>query len=121
MIERDDREWRERLAPLAPPAVDWAALEARILDRVRSLLHRRRYGPSPWQVLARWARPGVAAAAAVAALVAAAWLGSHGPRPRPTLDEALRPANGERFAALVFAQSEPRLDAVARLVLQPAR
>lgn len=125
MTEREgnDREWRERLAPLAPPegAVDWAALEARILERARAALEGRRlHGASPWEVLAGWARPGLAAAAAVLVAVAAAMSLAAGPR--PTLEEALRPSNGETPAgAVVLASSEPSREAVARLVLQPTR
>ena len=123
MKESNDREWRERMAPLAPPegAVDWAALEARILERARAVLDARRlYGASPWEVLAGWARPGLAAAAVLLVAVAAAMSLAAGPH--PTLEEALRPADGEaRAGAVLLASSEPSREAVARLVLQPTR
>ena len=53
MSDTNDRDWRERLAPVAPPRgrPDWVALEARILERARFWLAGRRHA-SAWEVLA---------------------------------------------------------------------
>lgn len=126
MREENGREWRERMAPLAPRrSPDWQALHERILARARPLLEARRRAArerveSAWLILARWARPGLATAA-VGLLLLFAWLRAGEPPGRPTLEEALRPLNGEPATAVVLAVSEPNTETVARLVLEPSR
>jgi hypothetical protein len=121
MSEMNDREWRERLAPVAPPTgrPDWQALEARILERARAWLAARRQG-TPWDVLAAWARPGLTVAAAwvlliVAAIAASETAGS------PTLEDALQPPNAAPSASALLASSEPSEDAVARFLFDATR
>mgnify|MGYP001095090812 CR=1 FL=1 len=119
--EHDDETrtpWREWLAPRP---VDWTALERRILEAAapRLVARRARTPESAWEILARWAWPGLAAAATATLVALAATRTSTGPA-APTLDEALRP-NGDPLAAVVFARSEPPGDAVARVFFEPAR
>lgn len=120
MEEMNDREWRERLTPLAPPAgrPDWQALEARILESARTWLAARRYR-TPWDVLAAWARPGLAVAAASVLLIAAAVAASM-TAADPTLEDALRPPNSASASALL-ASSEPSDEAVARFLFDATR
>jgi len=79
--EGDGRELREELSRIEPGApmesVDWEGLHGRILEDAEPALSRRRNesgaGRRAWvRPLARWARPGIPAAAA-AALALAVW------------------------------------------------
>ncbi len=124
--EQNGREWQERMAPLAPQRTpDWPALHERILARARPLLEARRRAAreraeSAWLILARWARPGLAAAAVGLLLLLAWWRAGERPG-RPTLEEALGPPSGEPATAVLLAVSEPNTETVARLVLEPSR
>ena len=83
--------------------------------RLRAALHRMPQDTS-WDVLARWARPGMAVAASIAFLVGL-WLGRGAPRTEPaTLGEAISPtgapvqlfsaSGGLRPETMLFAAAE---------------
>lgn len=116
MSDTNDRDWRERLDPLAPPRArpDWAALETRILERARVWLAGRRHATA-LEVLAAWAAPGLAAAAVGVLLVLAA-VTMRQTEVGVTLEDALRPPNAELSASELLASSEPNAATVARFI-----
>lgn len=121
MSDTHDRDWRERLAPLAPPRgrPNWAALEARIVERARDWLAGRPRATA-WEVLAVWARPGLAVAAGGVLLVlaTATLRESEG---GATLEDALRPPTAAPSASELLASSEPNAETVARFIFEEAR
>ncbi|MGH7544985.1 MAG: hypothetical protein ACREKI_02250, partial [Gemmatimonadota bacterium] len=73
-----------------------------------------------WDVLAAWARPGLAVAAAGVLLVlAAVTLGQTDTG--VTLEDALQPLNAAPSASELLASSEPNTETVARFVFEEAR
>ena len=78
-------------------AGDTAAFVARVLARVAA-------GPAPWDVLAGWARPGIAAA--LAAAMAAGVLVGRMASPRQALEDALV-STGTGPAAVVLESPDP--------------
>lgn len=121
MSDNQDRDWRERLAPLAPAKgrPDWGALEARILQRARAWLATRPR-TSAWEVLAAWARPGLAVAASGILLILAS-VTLRQTESGVTLEDALRPANAAPSASALLASSEPNAATVARFIFEEAR
>lgn len=91
-----------------------------VMARAEMALARRRRPSSSWDVLARWARPGLVAAA-VALLFLAATLrlgGGEAPSGPVALDEVLRYAGeDESVPAFLLTSSEPDIDAVVAAAL----
>lgn len=97
-------------------------LRERIVARAELALARRRRAPSYWDVLAEWARPGLAAAAiALAILAAALRLGGSGAEATTgpmALDDVLRQTGEEESVpAFLLTSREPDVFAVASAVL----
>ncbi len=89
-----------------------------ILRRAAPLLGSRRPASS-WEVLADWARPGLAAAAAVAAVLIWLPMGRVGvpEATRPGLDEVLEPGGEAGIPEVLVSANEPNLDAVLAAAL----
>lgn len=96
------------------------AARARVMAAAAPLLESRRRPRSSWEVLAGWARPGLAAASlALLILAAALRLGANGadaPAPVP-LDEVLATSDAGRVPAVLVAITEPDADAVVAVAL----
>lgn len=107
----------------APPRSELARRRTRdrTLDTAEPLLAVRRRPYSSLDVLAQWARPGLVAAAVVAAfLIGALQLRSgrgQAELPPVALEEVLRGENGAAVPALLLAASEPDADDVVAAVL----
>ena len=87
------------------------------MARAEPALARRRRLSSSWEVLAGWARPGLAAAAILTALVTAAtqmdWPPTEAADPPVALDELLRHTEeNDGVPAVLLTSSEPDADAV---------
>jgi anti-sigma-K factor RskA len=85
-------------------------------------LARRRRPASSWDVLARWARPGLVAAAVVLVFLAAALRlvvsGGEAPTGPIALDEVLRyTGEDESVPTVLLTNREPDLDAVVAAAL----
>jgi hypothetical protein len=68
-----------------------------------------------WEVLARWARPGLVAASVALLILAGAWRLRHDPGPaaqQVALSDALAVSESGRVPALLLASREPDADAV---------
>lgn len=122
MAEHNSEKIKE-LNELRAPA--WTADEQRVFHRqilahVLPVLARRRR-PATWDVLARWARPGLAAAAvALALLLAALQFGPDRQRPavQMGLDELLGAGSeSNRVPAWLVGLNEPDADAVIAAAL----
>lgn len=111
----------------APPRdeADRQRTRRHILDAAEPLLLRRALGPTSFDVLARWARPGLAAAAIATALLAAALWRNRAPEPAPEptavaqIDAVLlaAPESGP-VPAILVALNEPNADAAIAAALQ---
>ena len=103
--ERDAR-LGELLRDHLEPA-DHAGFVHAVMLRVRSV-------DSSWEVLGRWARPGIAAAAAFL-LGVTMWFALNQPADDPTLADAMRPADAP---ASFLSASEPDNELVLQVVLE---
>ena len=107
----------------APPRgeADRQRTRGRILDAAEPLLVRRALGPTSFDVLARWARPGLAAAAIATALLAGALWRDRAPEPAAVaqIDAVLlaAPESGP-VPAILVASNEPNADAAVAAALQ---
>ena len=81
---------------------------------VRTVMYRVRAGDTSWEVLSRWARPGIAAAAAFL-LGVTMWFALNQPGDDPTLADAMRP--GDAPASFLSA-AEPDNELVLQVVLE---
>lgn len=116
---RPDPELRAALRDaLQPAAGTEAAFVARVLAGYDAALLQRTV--PTWQVLAGWARPGVAVAALAAAL-AGVLLGRslRTPEPPATFDAAMAPASGPGLSALVTAQDPPDASVLFASLAEP--
>ena len=90
---------------LDPPRDDHAAFVARVMAGYEDALAAATV--PTWEVLAGWARRGIAAAV-IAAVVGGYLLGQALKRPEPeTFDAAMAPTSGPGVAALVTATDPP--------------
>ena len=80
----------------------------------RAVMFQVRSADSSWEVLGRWARPGIAAAVAFL-LGAAIWFALNLPADDPTLADAMRP--GDAPESLMSA-AEPDNEQVLQVVLE---
>lgn len=103
---RPDPELGAALRAALEPADNQAAFVARVLAQYGNALERSSI--APFEVLASWARPGMAAAAA-AALVMGFLFGRtvFQTGDSTSIDAALAPIEGPGLAALVTAQDPP--------------
>ena len=95
---------------------------AAVMARAELALARRRRPASSWDVLARWARPGLVAAAVVLVFLAAALRlvvsGGEAPTGPIALDEVLRyTGEDESVPTVLLTNREPDLDAVVAAAL----
>jgi anti-sigma-K factor RskA len=116
---RDDGRIEELEALRAPQRSDSERRRARerVLAGAEALLARRQRPASYWEVLAGWARPGLAAAAVALLLIAGAvqtWRTQQPADPQPAVleDVLVQTAEGNGVAALLLASSEPDVDAI---------
>ncbi len=120
--QREERPLDELGVLKAPPRSEERrrAARGRILAAAAPLLQRRRRPASYWEVLAGWARPGLAAASIALLLLAAALQftgnGEETAAPVP-LDEVLATSDAGRVPALLVAINEPDADAVVAAAL----
>ena len=81
---------------------------------VRAVMFQVRSADTSWEVLSRWARPGIAAAAAFL-LGVSVWFALNQPTDDPTLVDALRPGNApESF----LSAAQPDNELVLQVVLE---
>lgn len=93
-----------------------------VVARAEMALARRRRPASSWDVLARWARPGLVAAAVALVFLAVALrvggVGDEAANGPVALDEVLRyTAEDESVPAVLLTSSEPDADAVVAAAL----
>jgi hypothetical protein len=81
---------------------------------VRAVMLQVRSADSSWEVLGRWARPGVAAAVAFL-LGGALWFALNQPADDPTLVDAMRPGDAP---ASFLSSAEPDNELVLQVVLE---
>jgi hypothetical protein len=102
---------------LDPPRNDQAAFVARVMARYDGALAAATV--PTWEVLAGWARRGIAAAL-VAAVVGGFLLGQALQSPEPeTFDAAMAPTSGPGVAALVTATDPPDASIVFASLVEP--
>ncbi|HEV8303776.1 MAG TPA: hypothetical protein VGQ25_02335 [Gemmatimonadales bacterium] len=97
---------------------DQAEFVARVMARYDATLAEA--SVPTWEVLARWARPGIAAAV-VAAVFGGFQLGRtlHAPDAPATLDAAMAPTSGPGLAALVTAPEPPDASVLFASLVEP--
>lgn len=81
---------------------------------VRAVMFQVRSADSSWEVLSRWARPGIAAAAAFL-LGVTMWFALNQPADDPTLVDAMRPGDAP---ASFLSSAEPDNELVLQVVLE---
>jgi hypothetical protein len=118
MGERKDERPIPALEALRAPRLsgpDRRRLRDGILLAAEPVLARRRSPATSWEVLARWARPGLVAASVALLLLAGAWQLRHHPEPtaqQVALSDALAVSENGPVPALLLASNEPDADAV---------
>lgn len=81
---------------------------------VRAVMSQIRSADTSWEVLSRWARPGIAAAVAFFAGVTV-WFALNLPVDEPTLADAMRPGDAP---ASLFSSDQPDNELVLEVVLE---
>jgi hypothetical protein len=81
---------------------------------VRAVMVQVRSADSSWEVLSRWARPGIAAAAAFL-LGVSMWFALNQPVDDPTLADAMRPSDAP---ASLLSADQPDNELVLQVVLE---
>lgn len=111
-------ELEELRAPLRD-AAQRQRTRIRILAAAEPLLAKRRRPDSSWDILARWARPGLVAASIAALLLLAAYhlAGSRASAERVALDDVLASSGNGSVPAVLLAVNEPDVDAVLAAAL----
>jgi hypothetical protein len=116
---RPDPELGAALRRALDPAADnQAAFVARVMARYDAALLEA--SVPTWEVLARWARPGIAAAV-VAAVLGGFLLGRtlRTPDEAATFDTAMAPTSGPGLAALVTAPEPPDASVLFASLVEP--
>ena len=123
---KDDRPIPEldglRAPKLSGP--DRQRLLERILMAAEPIFARRSPPATSWEVLARWARPGLVAASVALLVLAGAWQLRHEPDPaaqQVALSDALAASESGPVPALLLASNEPDADAVVVAALLESR
>jgi hypothetical protein len=118
MGERKDERPIPELEGLRAPRLsgrDRGRLHERILLVAEPILARRRSPATSWDVLAKWARPGLVAAGVALLVLAGAWQLRSDPEPaaqQVALSDALAVSESGPVPALLLASNEPDADAV---------
>lgn len=118
MGERKDERPIPELAGLRAPRLsgrDRQRLRERILLAAEPILARRGSPPTSWDVLAKWARPGLVAASVALLVLAGAWQMRDAPEPaaqQVALSDVLAVSESGAVPALLLASNEPDADAV---------
>jgi hypothetical protein len=124
MAEPSDEPRIVELEALRAPRRDDAQMrraKTRILAAAETLLARRRCPDTSWDILARWARPGLVAASIAALLLLAAYQlggGDRGTRQPVALDEVLATSESGSVPEMLLAINEPDADAVLAAALR---